>query len=330
MKRIFKMTVMLLVLSVFIASGLFAAGGGEKASATAVEQWPSGAVTIISPSRAGGFADVHSRILADYLQRTTGVPFAVVNQSDGGGNIGSDTVRYAKPDGRTLLHFHTSFPIAAYTGVYDGDPKTDFTVLAATQTGGYHVFVTRANAPYNTIEELVQYAKANPGGVKWGAAAGVTSHFMMALLEREANVKFRMLDAGNEAERVTAMLGGFIDVTNLGINAAHQHAQAGNMKILGVIGATRDKNLTQYPTIREQGYDVVWAGAFGLYGPANMDPKLVAMINESLKGFGEDAKAKEALDKMGADFTYMNVEETVQYYHKQFDDIKSLAKEFGF
>ncbi|MBN2861364.1 MAG: tripartite tricarboxylate transporter substrate binding protein [Sphaerochaetaceae bacterium] len=330
MKKIINMTVLFFVFTVLVTAGLAAAGTEEQSSSAAVKQWPSGAVTIISPSRAGGFADIHSRILADYLQRTTGVPFAVVNQSDGGGNIGSDTVRYAEPDGRTLLHFHTSFPIAAYTGVYDGDPKKDFTVLAATQTGGYHVFITRADAPYSTIEELVQYARANPESVKWGAAAGVTSHFMMALLEREADVKFRMLDAGNEAERVTAMLGGFIDVTNMGINGAHQHALAGNMKILGVIGDKRDKNLTQYPTIREQGYDVAWAGAFGLYGPAGMDPALVTMINEALKGYGEDEKAKEALDKMGSDFTYMNVEESQAYYFKQFNDIESLAEEFGF
>jgi tripartite-type tricarboxylate transporter receptor subunit TctC len=330
MKRFIRLTVLLLVVSAFAAAGIFASGSEEAAASGAVEQWPSGAVTIVCPTRAGGFADVHSRILADYLQRSTGVPFAVVNASEGGGNIGSDTVRYAKPDGRTLLHFHTSFPIAAYTGVYDGDPKVDFSIIAATQTGGYHVFATRADAPYDNIEELVQYAKANPETVKWGAAAGVTSHFMMALLEREADVKFKMLDAGNEGERVTAMLGGFIDVSNFGINSSHQHVQAGNMKILGVIGATRDKNLTQYPTIREQGYDVVWQGAFGLYGPADMEPELLTMINESLIGFGDDEKAREALNKMGADFEYMNLEESVAYYHEQFDNIQFLAKEFGF
>lgn len=330
MEKLVKRIVLFLVFSLLALGMAWAAGTQEAAGAGEEVEWPTGAVTIVCPSRAGGFADIHSRILADYLQRSTGYPVAVVNASEGGGNIGSDTVRYAKPDGRTLLHFHSSFPIAAYTGVYDGDPKVDFTTIAATQSAGYHVFATRADAPYSTIEELVQYARKNPEGVKWGAAAGVTSHFMMALLEREANVKFKMLDAGNEAERMTAMLGGFIDVTNFGINSAHQHATAGNMKILGVIGDARDKNFPQYPTIIEQGYNVEWQGALGLYGPANMNPELVRNINAALKGYGDDEKAREALAKMGAEFNHMDVEESVAYYHAQFDNIKALAKEFGF
>jgi len=303
----------------------------ETTEAEAVEvQWPTDAVSIICPSRAGGFADAHSRILADYLQRSTGVPFAVVNASDGGGNIGSDTVRTAKPDGRTLLHCHTSFPIAAYTGRYDGDPETDFTAIAATQDAGNHVFATRADAPYDTIEELVQYAKEHPGEVKWGASTGVTSHFMMAMLEQDADVEFKMVDAGNEAERVTSLLGGFIDVSNFGINSANQHAEAGNMKILGVISSERDVNFPDYPTILEQGYYVTWAGAFGLWGPADMDPALVEKINASLKGFGDDETVKESLAKMGASFTYRNVEESQAYYGDLYVQLKALATELGF
>ena len=293
-------------------------------------EWPTDAVSIICPSRAGGFADSQSRILADYLQRSTGVPFAVVNASEGGGNIGSDTVKNAKPDGRTLLHFHTSFPIAAYTGRYDGDPKTDFTVIAATQNPGNHVFAAKADAPYDNIEELVEYAKENPGKVTWGASTGVTSHFMMALLEREADVEFNMVDAGNERERVTSLLGGFIDVSNFGINGAHQHVEVGDMKILGVISDERDPNLDQYPTISEQGYDVTWDGAFGLWGPADMNPALVEKINEALKGFGEDEKVKEAFNKMGAVFNYRDVEESKEYYYNMYDMLQNLATDLGF
>ncbi len=293
-------------------------------------EWPLEVVSIICPSRVGGFADSHSRILADYLQRTTGVPFTVINVSEGGGNIGSDTVKNAKPDGTTLLHFHTSFPISAYTGRYDGDPETDFTAIAATQDAGNHVFATTIDAPYDTIEELVQYAKENPGEVTWGASTGVTSHFMMAMLAREAGVEFKMVDAGNESERIGSLLGGFIDVSNYGINGADQHAEAGSMKILGVIGDERDVNFPQYPTVKEQGYDVTWSGAFGLWGPADMDPALVRKINVTLEGFGEDEKVKEALTKMGASFTYRNVEESQSYYNNLYERLKTLATELGF
>lgn len=321
-----------LVLAIALVMAVFTGCAKTEKAATPETkkvEWPTEAVTIVSPAKAGGFADVHSRILADYLQRSTGVPFVVLNISDGGGNVGTDKVKNAKPDGKTLLHFHTGVPVSFYTGISTTDPKNDLTIIAATQTGGNHVFVASKNAPYNNIEELVQYAKANPEKVKWGATAGVTSHFMMGMMEQEAGVKFRMIDAGTDAERVTAMLGGFLDVTNISINAAHQHVQAGNMKILGVIADERDKNFPQYPTILEQGYDVVWAGAFGLYGPANMDPELVKMINEALKGYEDDEKTKEALAKVGSDFTYKNVEESKEYYYEQFTLFEELAKKLG-
>ena len=301
-----------------------------EATEVPAPKWPTEPVTIICPSKAGGFADAHSRVLADYLQRTTGVAFAVLNVTDGGVTVGSEQVRTAKPDGTTLLHFHTSFPISCYTGMYKADPEVDFTTIAAVENGGSNVFVCNADAPWNTLADLVNDAKSRPGEIIWGAAAGVTSQFMMAMLEKDAGVKFKMVDAGSEAEKTTALLGGHIQVTNIGIASADQYVKAGDLKILAVVGDERDATYPDYPTAVEQGFNVSWVGEFGLWGPAGMDPALVAVINKTLEGFATDQASIDALTKLGSWYEYRNVDESVARLGEMNKTIKDLAKDLGF
>jgi len=294
-------------------------------------KWPSGPITIVSSSKAGGFADMHARILADYLQRKTGVPCGVVNITEGGGSVGAESVRKAKPDGSRLYYFHTSFPISCYTGLYKADPDKDFTSVSSVVNGGNNAYVVSANSKWNNLGELIEFARKNPGKVMWGAQAGVTSHFMMAMYEKAANVKFKMADAGTEPEKITALLGGFIDIANVGMANADQYVKAGKMKVLAITGAERDAVYPQYPTAVEQGYDVVWNGEFALYGPPGMPDKMVGTINDILDDFGtKDQISRDAIAKQGAFVVSRTTAESVALMHKTHQLLKDMAAELGF
>ena len=197
-------------------------GSSEKVSVT----WPNGPITIVCPSRAGGFADIHARILSDYIQRTTGASCVVVNNADGGGTAGPEQVRSSAADGSTLLYMHTSFPISTFTGAYSADINKDFTAVSSVANGGNNALVVKATAPWNTLDELIEAAKANPGTITWGSMAGATSHFMMAMVEEASGAKFKMVDAGSEAEKITAVLGGVVDVVCVGLSNAVQFMQS--------------------------------------------------------------------------------------------------------
>lgn len=131
---------------------------GEKSAV-----WPTDSVQLIVASTAGGFADTHARLVAQYLQESTGVPFAVVNQADGGGIVAYDTVKNAAPDGKTLLFYHSNFALACTTNVYEADPIADFTTIAQLETGGSQVMVVSAKSPYETLDDFINAAIEKPG-----------------------------------------------------------------------------------------------------------------------------------------------------------------------
>lgn len=331
MKKLSMMIVMFAMLTVFTMGSLFAGGEEDSAGTGEVADWPSGSITIICPSRAGGFADYHARVLADYIQRKTNVAAAVVNQTEGGGGVGSETVRVADADGLTLLYMHTSFPITCYTGIYDADPDVDFTGISSVVNAGNNAIVVRADAPWNTFEELFEDARNRPDEIIWGAMAGATSHFVMSMFEREAGVDFKMVDAGSEAEKITALLGGHIDVCNVGMGNTDQYVTAGKMKALGITGRERDFAFPEFPTAVEQGYDVVWEGEFILYGPAGMADKTIEQINEVLNDFGtNDQASREAMEKRGAYVVERTTEESVAFIKDTHAMLKEMAIDLGF
>jgi tripartite-type tricarboxylate transporter receptor subunit TctC len=294
-------------------------------------KWPTGPVTIVCSSKPGGFADIHARILSDYIQRKTGVACAVVNISDGGGTVGAESVRTAKPDGLRLYYMHTSFPISCYTGFYKVDPDKDFTCISSVANGGNNAYVVRADARWNSLGELMAFAKKNPEKVLWGAQSGATTHVVMSLFEKAGGVKFKMVDAGSEPEKITALLGGFIDVANVGMSNADQYVKAKKMKVLAITGDTRDFAYPAYPTALEQGFDVVWNAEFALYGPPGMPDAMVGQINEVLDDFGtRDQATKDALAKQGSFVTPRTTAESVAFMHSTHKMLKEVTAELGF
>ncbi len=329
MKKLTKISLVLLLLLSLVAGNV--AAEGQQDEPAAAEDWPSGPITIVCSSRAGGFADYHARVLADYIQRTTDTPCAVVNMTEGGGSVGAEFVRSSDPDGLTLYYFHTSFPITCYTGVYNADPDEDFTSISSVVNAGNNAIVVSADAPWDSFEDLARDAKANPDSILWGAAAGATSHFVMAMFEKELGVKFKMVDAGSEAEKITALLGGHIDVCNVGMGNTDQYVKAGKMKALGITGAERDFAFPQFPTAVEQGVDVVWEGEFALYGPKGISAEMVDKINSVLDSFGTtDEASSEAMQKRGAYVIERTTDESVTFMRNTHAMLKQMARDLGF
>lgn len=320
MKRLHSIALALLLVS-FAVSGLHAAD----------VKWPTGPVTIVSPSKPGGFADVHARVFADYLQRKTGIATAVVNMADGGGTVGYDAVRKAKPDGLKLMYYHTTFPIGCYTGQYKADPEKDFTPIADVANGGNNAYVVRANAPWKNLPEFLEDARKNPGKFIWGVQIGGTSHFMQAMFEKESKAKFKLVDAGSEADKLTSLLGGFIDIANVSMPNADQYVKAGKLKALMITGETRDFAFPSFPTAIEQGVNVVWNGDFYLYGPPGMSRDLAVKIHEALKDFGtpRDQVSADALKKLGSFVVPRTFDESIAALKKSNQGLKDLVAEIG-
>lgn len=268
----------------------------QKEAASA--EWPSGQLTIYVPAKAGAGTDLQARIFAQYVQKSTGKAATVVNQPDGGGTIAFESVRNAKPDGNTLLFYHSNLLSAYWTGTYD-HTYDEFTNICTVTDNGSQAFVAAPNAPYNNLKELVEYAKANPESVKTGVQIGGGSHITMAVFEQAADIKLKMVEAGSNSDKLAGLAGGHIDFTVQDLMTAKQYEEAGKLKIVAV--GTKSEKYPEYESCEEQGYpEIGQRTLYLLHGPLGMDQSVIDAINECVKNMADDEESKEALDKIGA------------------------------
>ena len=275
-----------------------AAAEADAANDTAATaEWPQGDVTVVVPAAAGGGTDIFARIVTDYLQRSTGKTFTIVNVDAGSGMVGFEQTRNAKPDGATIMFWHTGFYVTSATGQYEHNPNTDFSPLVMFNpvgNDGKQVFVVKGDAKWNTLEELLDDAKANPGTITYGCSAGGSAQMVAEMLMKTNDSEFRLVDAASQTDKITGVAGGNIDVSAITLASALQYVESGDLKILAVV----DKEGTDdYKSAYELGYeDCYWSQNLCVYGPAGMDESLCRAINEAFQGIGDDETAMSTME----------------------------------
>ncbi|TPQ39771.1 Bug family tripartite tricarboxylate transporter substrate binding protein [Cupriavidus pinatubonensis] len=246
------------------------------------QNWPTRPVRIICPFPAGGGGDQFSRKLAEKLTTIWKQPVIVENKPGGGQIIGATTVVHANPDGYTLLlgteaSLQTNqflFPKLPYS------PARDFTPISR-MVGNALVYVVRADSPYQSIQQLVAAAKANPGKISYGSAGvGSTVHILANWFSIVAgNVQFLHVPYQGAAPRIQALLAGQLDFTVTPLSDVVEMVKTNRLRVLATTADKRMKQLPNVATLTELGYrDSVYFNMFALVGPAKMQPELANKI----------------------------------------------------
>ncbi|PYE86995.1 tripartite tricarboxylate transporter substrate binding protein [Phyllobacterium leguminum] len=290
-------------------------------NAFAQVDYPVGSVRIIVPANPGGGTDAAARIFADYFQRNSDAVTAVVNQAAGGGVVAAQTVSTANPDGATLLFFHAAFHTANLSG--NSPFKWDQFTPIATVTESNEVYAVRVDTPYNTLADLIAAAKANPNTMSIGTQLGGTTQVKAQALNAAAGNTMRIVDAGTESDRVTALLGGQIDVISMSVGVARQYVKAGQMKALAVMNKVPDATAPEIPTTVSQGVDISLPLVQTVYGPKDMDPAAIAAIEALIKQMGEDQAFKALVEKQGQTVALRNATGTSQFLSNEYATIQS-------
>lgn len=269
----------------------------QKQGAKNEAVWPKDPVQILVAFSPGGGTDVRARIFAEAFQKYTGVPFVIVNQTSGGGAVCADTVKNAKPDGTTLMYGTPSTLTCYLTGVSDASPVDDFKLASYLVQDNCNCIVTSVNSPYETVNDLVEDAKKRPNEITLGIQIGSYTHFVSELFAQDAGIKFKYVESGSDSEKVTSLLGGHINVTNINPSQAKQYLDAGKIRILGVItdGKERYPLLPDIPSMPEQGFtNSVFTNAHFFLGPKGMDDEICTKINELvLKALNDEEVVKK-------------------------------------
>jgi tripartite-type tricarboxylate transporter receptor subunit TctC len=272
------------------------------AAPAAAQDYPNQPIKLIVAFGPGGGSDIVSRIIAERMQTKLGQPMVIENKPGAGGTIGNEIVARAAPDGYTIGIMTAGQIIsAAMIKNMRYDTRTAFDPIAMIATAGLMIAV-RPDAPYNSVKDLVEAAKASPGKLVFGAAGfGATQHMAAEMFKQVAGVNMLHVPFRTTPEAITALLGKQIDVVFETVSGVLGQVQGGQMKALAVTGKDRFPAVPNIPAAIESGvtpgYDVTtW---YGFFGPKGMPPAVIAKLNKAFVEVIEEPAVREKLTAAG-------------------------------
>ena len=259
--------------------GLFLAA----APATA-QEWPTKPVRIVVPFGAGSTPDVVARLIADHLQKKFDLPFVIDNKPGASGNIGTDAVAKATPDG-TTIGVSIGGPLAINTLLFSKlpyDPKTDIAPIAQLITQPSALAVN-SSVMAKDVQQLVALLKREPGKYNFGSIGnGSLSHLAMEAIALAAGAKMVHIPYASSPAAMTAIIRGDVQMGCLPAISVTPHAASGAVKILAVSTAKRSPYLPQIPTLKEAGIDVDADAWMGMIAPGHTPDAIVAKIQREV------------------------------------------------
>lgn len=267
--------------------------------------YPDKPVRLVVGFPPGQSSDALARNFAIVLARELGQPFYVDNRAGAGGALGAQDVKASKPDGYTLL-FGTSGQLAINPSLYRKlayDTLKDFAPIGLVIKGQLYL-VAHPAFPPNNVQELVAYARANPGKVDYGSGGnGVTGHLAMEMLKNSAGIVLNHIPYKGSPAAFNDLMGGQIPLM-IDSYAVLPHVKAGKLKVLGTTGSLRSAALPDVPTIAEQGIKGFEAVAWnGFVAPAGTPPAIVEKLSLAVRKACADPLIVDSMRLAGAEIT---------------------------
>jgi tripartite-type tricarboxylate transporter receptor subunit TctC len=287
--------------------------------AAAQDRYPERPVRFIVPYTAGGSADTLARVVGQKLGETWGQSFIVDNRTGGGGNIGTELVARASPDGYTLLlGFIGNLAIGpSYYAKLPFDPVRDFAPV--TELAGVHnLLVVHPSLPARTLGEFVAYVKANPGKINFSSASIASpGHLAGELLNVTAGIRMVHVPYKGGSQALTDLLGGQIHAMFSGTSVL-PHVRSGKLRALATCGAQRTAVMPELPTIAESGFPGFEAtGWFGVLAPARTPRPVVVRLHREITSTLRVPEVRERLERGGFDLVGNTPEEFGVYIRSE-------------
>jgi len=292
------------------------------------QEFPTKPVTLIIPFGPGGASDLTARAFVGAAHEYLGQPVIIQLKPGGGGAIASDIVAKTPPDGYTLLMGgpgpNTTLP--AIEGRSRGPDD-----LAAICRINYNAMLTLVptNAPYKTMQELIQYAKANPNKLRFGHA-GIWGgpDLLWKSIQIKAGITAKIIPYDGGAEALIALLGGHIDVACLFPTQSTPHIKSGKIRALAVSDSKRDPDFPDVPTLQEAGVDVVSIVWKGVLAPKATPRPVIDKLAFAFKKMSEDKSSAAMIRQLGDSFHYMGPDELTKFWRVEYEAHRELGKVF--
>ena len=271
--------------------------------AAPAQTYPNKPIRLIVPAAPGGITDISARITADYVGRALNERVVVENKAGAGGNLGVDMVAKSPPDGYTLVMVNVG-NITNNPWLYKDMPFDAMNDVAAVAMVGDapHAVSTHIGVPAKNLQELIAYAKANPGKLNFASSGSGTSiHLSGELFKVMAGVEMTHVPYKGSSPALQDLIGGRVQLMFDNLPPSLPQIKAGKLRALAVTSATRAPALPDVPTIAESGLPGFEASSwFGILVPAGTPPAIIAKINGEVVKWLASPEGKEKLAAIGA------------------------------
>jgi tripartite-type tricarboxylate transporter receptor subunit TctC len=312
-----------------VALVIAALAGAPSTGVAIAQDYPAKPVTLIIPWPAGGATDIAMRAIAEAAAKHLGQPIVIDNKAGASGTVGPATMAAsAKPDGYTISQIPITVFRLPLMQQATWDAEKDFTYIVHL-TGYTFGVTTSADSAFKTWQDVIDFAKANPGKVTYATpGAGTSLHIGMEQIAAKAGVKFTQVPFKGNAESNTAVLGKHTMLQADG-TGWKPLVDAGRLRLLMIWTAERSKNWPDVPTMKELGYPFVFDSPFGIAGPKGMDPKVVARLHDAFKKAVEEPALIETLAKYDMVVNYKNTEDYRKFVTEVIESERAVVNNLG-
>lgn len=311
--------------SALIGLGLLA--GVTTNAANAQTDWPSRSVIVIVPWAAGGGTDPLARLIFDDMSKRLGQPFVLDFRPGAAGTIGANTAAKSDPDGYTML-FTSGAPAvnANFMPNVAYDPKTD--IVAVAQVTDSPTFLTaNVNTPFNTFQELIDYAKANPGKVNAAfSGVGGNSHLAVTTVQYMTGVEFNVVPYTGSGAQQADLMSGVVDI-GFGFAAGFMPGvNGGKLKYIAAMSDKRDPLMPDVPATDESSYKGVYRGNwFMALAPKGTPSEIIDKMNAELRETVAKPEIAKKINELGYTVTIGSPEDAANLIKADVENMKKLV-----
>jgi tripartite-type tricarboxylate transporter receptor subunit TctC len=293
-------------------------------------EYPERPVTVFVGMAPGGATDLLIRALAPATGAALGKQLLVENKDGGGGAVALGLVANAKPDGYTLFGGqNVSIVDTPLMQKVTFKPLKSFTPIAVLAASEHTALLVKSDSPWKTFKEFIDYAKKNPGKVKYSSAGiGSGMHVAMEVIAHKDGINWVHVPFKGTAPSRTALLGGHVDACSSGIDWP-PFVQSGQLRVLATHGDKRSPFFPDVPTLKELGYGFVSETTHTIVGPAGLPPDVVKKLETAFKKGTEAPEFKMAQAKLYLTPAFMGSKEYEQHLKDKWTKTEKMFKEMG-
>lgn len=277
---------------------------------------------------AGSGTDLIARAVLEGARRhlPNNQPLVPVNRPGAAGIIAAEYVSRARPDGYTIL-FHGNATLVAvpHFGVARFSHDTFQKIIGSTE--GMHIFMVRADSPWKTFDQFIEYARKNPGKIAYGTpGAGTMSHIGTEYMNKKLGLNMVHVPFAGGAEAQTALLGGHVDAAGLLAIGTIDRAR---LRVLANFGTKKSQALRDVPLLSELGFETAFPVLNGFLAPKGTPPEIVAVLHDAIKKAIEDPEIIQLLERINAVPNYHSTEEWQRYTTETFFIYRDIMRTIG-